>query len=98
MSNKIDLDTPIVVSGVMLEKIQYRAGITLGASVCRDATISIEELPIFDQVFVDLQTKLLAQEICQDTYRVSDVKTVSYPASWWQHFKQDKMPKWFTRR
>ena len=24
--------------------------------------------------------------------------SVSYPTSWWQHFKQDVMPKWFVKR
>lgn len=24
--------------------------------------------------------------------------SISYPTSWWQHFKQDVMPKWFVKR
>jgi hypothetical protein len=24
--------------------------------------------------------------------------SVSYPSSWWQHFKRDMMPKWFIKR
>lgn len=44
----------------------------------------------------ELTTQILERKIVEDDYPV----TFSYkvPSSWWQHFKRDKAPKWYTER
>jgi hypothetical protein len=46
------------------------------------------------QMMMELRSGVLGARILSDRQDFG----FEYPASWWQHFKRDKMPGWFTRR
>jgi hypothetical protein len=45
-------------------------------------------------MMLELRSAVLGAQILSDTQAVS----IEYPATWWQHLKQDHAPAWFTRR
>jgi hypothetical protein len=47
-----------------------------------------------DELAVQLATRVLTQHLEDKQTTV----TFSPPATWWQHWKQDHAPRWFTRR
>lgn len=51
-----------------------------------------------DRLFYQLESFVLAEKVVEKTVERTGHMMVSYPASWWQHFKQDALAKtWLTR-
>jgi hypothetical protein len=67
----------------------------VGASAIGSFEVHTWQDFIGDKAF-EFTADILAQKIVDDTYTFNIGYKV--PASWWEHFKQDKMPSWFIKR
>src|SRR4030042_1995333 len=82
---------------IVLKRLKIMVGSQIGQSVLAAARVDIARDVIDDDLFIKLQTYLLAEELEAQTveYGGDTVKrTYLFPSTWWQHFKQDYFPDW----
>ena len=86
-------DELVTMSQVILEKVRMGLMTQVGHNVLD--SMNVEEITEFvsRNLITRIELDLLSDKIVDDKYTFE--LTFKYPATWWQYFKQDKMPKWF---
>lgn len=94
----ITAKSTVTMRKVILEKIKITASEVFGPASLREMTVQESSDFIANALIYKLETYVLSQKIASDKYQVSDVRFIKTPHSWWDMFKEEKMPTWFTER
>lgn len=81
---------------ILMEKLKISVSIALGRSMLDEMQLSSSFDCIIGAFVNKLQTYVTASKLADDKY--SCYFYHKEYTSWWQHFKQDVMPKWFVRK
>lgn len=81
---------------VTLERLKMAASKVIGASTLESMEFRREVMPGIEGMVYTMTTDLLASKIADDKYKAHFYYKV--PATWFQHFKQTHVPKWFNNR
>lgn len=93
-----DTTATITKKQYIFDQMKIGSTFKLGRSVLESMTIERQEDLIEQNIIISLQAYVLTQKLIEDSYPVSFTHSWESPASWWQMFKEEVMPKWFTDR
>lgn len=88
----MDEETTATLISVALQKHMIGMQVAVPVNLIRRAELASMISPIADRLVVGLKTYLAAGA------HEMGAKEISRPASWWDHFKQDKFPAWAKTR
>lgn len=90
------LFTDMSTQRVTFERLRQTLQVRIGATTAQTAELREWYDHALNCMVIEFSADVLAQKIAEDIYKTSFSYKV--PNSWWQHFKQDKAPRWFTKR
>ena len=82
------------VQQVAFQYLETAAKVHIPKELLINCSLSVEEVVehCCEKLVIELRKKLLANKVQQVE------ETVSYPASWWQHFKEQYFPVWLKKK
>lgn len=80
----------ITPNKLQLEKLRFTIKQELSELSLQDLSVDAWQSDLKDYMVFEVKGSIMAEKLLDDTVR--------YPRNWWQHFKEEVMPKWFTDR
>ena len=91
-----DKEATVTMQQKTLQMREYASMMSIGKTTLESMQLDMREDAMTKDLVQRLSVSILSDKIVDDTYKARYRYTVY--ASWWQHFKHDKMPKWFVKR
>lgn len=99
MGKQFDYNRLITTSSKTLELLRMGLSREIGRDTLDSMKLDLYEdgaTFLRNSLIARLEYMILSDKIVDDKYRF--VTSFNYPATWWQHFKRDKMPKWYVEK
>lgn len=91
-----DKEATATIQQKTLQMREYASIMSIGKTTLESMHLDMREDVMTKELVQRLSASILSDKIVDDEYKAR--YRYSVYASWWQHFKHDKMPKWFVKR
>lgn len=83
-----------IEKSVLLEKLQFNVSQMVPGHTLATTKLDIIKNNTINALVFQLRAEVMAEKLEDRTQMI----TFKVPKSWWQHFKQEKFPKWLLRK